>query len=817
MSGEGRVNKMRRCGFLLATVFWAVLTAVPAQGQERRIPIPDDVFYYAPASAVVGSEATWVNPAGLGRFAMAGFQIMADYSAGDYAKSWGAVLYRDRMTTAFRYIHNPTGDDYEEMVTAMGFKLGPALDAGLSYRYFRTGPGLYNKRHFWTLGILKRAHGPFSIGAVFSNLNRGQIDSGRSAMEQRYSIGYRPFGRKLTLAADMFLSTQNRPSEADFIYHAEYIPTRGMYLNGYLDSDRNFQIGFRINLLKYFVGSQSRFDRNRHNGRTTAFFGATNMRQPSLIGERRRSLAVGITGGAAENPPQPIFGRKRTAFLTLLTTIYRAAEDPSIASMKLNLNRLALGFGQAQEFREALVYFAHFSSRDKRIICHLGSPNNIGYFVASVADTILIPPVSQLRLVGLRAELTFWAGALNKLGVEVELLRVGDHKTAPEKYTLETASEENRAQLNRLLDDLYDQFVVTLAEGRGLEPDSVRRLIDRGPFTSAEAVRYGLVDGLSYRDQVDPDYFGDMPSVSFRSYLSDTLQNDSWQDRPVIAVVVADGEIVSDGGDTGLPGGSKGIKPAVMSRAFKAAQRNPRVQGIVLRVNSPGGWALAGEEIYRAGSTAAESKLLSVSMGNVAASGGYYIAMPARRLFVNPATITGSIGIYGGKVDLSGLYEKIGLGKELFTRGRYAGMLSTTRPFTDDEREKYQSHLQAFYDHFVDLVAGNRGLTFDSVDNLSRGRVWTGREALANGLADEIGGLKQALDYTANELGLDDYEVVIYPQKRPWFVFPGRSLIGKFISMMTGNKNSPETGLLNLPISEDESILARMPFDLIIE
>ncbi len=805
---------MWRHNFLVTITLLATLTALPVSGQERRIPIPDDVFYYAPAAAVYGSEATWINPAALGRSANAGFQIMADYTAGDYAKSWGVVLYRDRTTTAYRHINNPDGTDYEEMITAMGLKLGPALNAGLSYRYFRSGPGLYNNRHFWTLGLVQRSRGVFSAGAVFSNLNRGRIESGRSAVEQRYSLGYRPFGRKLTLAADMFLSSRNQLSEADYIYNAEYVPTPGLYINGYLDSDRNYQIGFRVNLRKYFVGSQSRFDRSGHHGRTTAFYGATNMRQPSIIPDQRRSLSLGLSGGAAENPPQPRFGPKRTPFLTVLMAIYRAAEDQSIASLKLDLNRLALGFGQAQELRAALDYFG---SHGKRIICHLGSPNNIGYFVASVADSILIPPVSQLRLVGLRAELTFWAGALDKLGVEVELLRIGDHKTAPEKYTRETASEENRAQLNRLLDDLYDQFVVTLAEGRGLETDSVRSLIDQGPFTSAEAIHCGLVDGLSYRDQVGTDYFDGMPSVSFRSYQNDTLQNDSWQDRPVIAVVVADGEIVSDGGNTGLPGESAGVKPCVMSRAFRSAQRNPHVQGIVLRVNSPGGWALAGEDIYRAGSRAAENKLLSVSMGNVAASGGYYIAMPAGRLFVNPATITGSIGVYGGKVDLSGLHDKIGYGTELYTRGRYAGMLSTSRPFSDDERVKYQSHLQAFYDHFVDLVATNRHLPVDSIDNLSRGRVWTGREALTTGLADEIGGLKQALDYTADELGLDDYDVVTYPQKRPWFIFPGRSLIGKFLSMMTGNKNSPETGLLDLPISEEESILARMPYDISVK
>lgn len=813
MSEEGRVISMLKSMIVALLFLGAGVVSGQADDQQRWKPIPG-VFYYRPAASVFGSPAAWINPAGLSRFGVAGFQIMADYVDGNYAKSWGTAIHRDRLITAYRHIDNPGGDNYDELITALGLPIGPTLNAGLSYRYFREGPGIYNNRHFWNVGLISQGRGPFSLGAVLSNLNRGRVGTDRTAMEQCYSIGYRPFGRQLTLAADMFLSTQNRLSEAEFIYHAEYIPTPGLYLTGYLDSDRNFQIGFRANLLKYFVGSQSTFDRSGHNGHTTAFFGVTNMRQPSLIPEPGRSLTVAVSGRIAENPPQPVFGRKRVAFLTLVTTLYRAAEDPSIESMKLNLNRLALGFGQAQEFREALDYF---KSRGKRIICHLSSPNNIGYFVASIADTILIPPVAQLRLVGLRAELTFWAGTLEKLGVNLQLLRVGDYKTAPETYTRVAASEENREQLNRLMDDLYDQFVTAIADGRGLQPDSVRRMIDNGPFTSVEALQYGLVDGLSYRDKVGSEYFPSLPTVSFRRYLADTLLNDGWQPKPTIAVVVADGEISSDAGGVELFGKPKGVKPAVMVRAFEKARRNPGVRAVVLRVNSPGGWALAGEEIYHAGTNAAEVKPLVVSMGNVAASGGYYIAMPSSRIFANPGTITGSIGIYGGKVDLSRLHDKIGVGKELYTRGRYAGMLTTMRPFTDDERQKYQSHLQAFYEHFVDLVASNRGLSNDSVDNLSRGRVWTGREAINNGLADETGGLKQALDHAASEFGLDEYEIEIYPRKRPWFVFPGRSLFRKFISILTGHENSPETGLPNIPLSEDESILARMPFDLTIE
>ncbi len=264
------------------------------------------------------------------------------------------VIHRDRLTTAYRHIKNPDGEDFDEWISSLGLRAGPTLNVGISYRYFRDGPGFYNNRHFWNIGFIRQGRGPFSIAAVLSNLNRGRIAGDRSAMEQRYSIGYRPFGRKLTLAADMFLSTQNRPSEADFIYHAEYVPVPGLYLSGYLDSDQNFQIGFRANLLKYFVGSRSSFDKKGHNGHTTVFVGATNMRQPSLIGEPGRNLTVGVSGRMAENPPQPRFGPKSLPFLSLIMSLYRAADDPSIESMQLNLSRLALGFGQAQELREAL-------------------------------------------------------------------------------------------------------------------------------------------------------------------------------------------------------------------------------------------------------------------------------------------------------------------------------------------------------------------------------------------------------------------------------------------------------------------------------
>jgi len=779
-----------------------------------RIMALDGVFYYQPAASVFGAEAAWVNPGALGRYRSSSLLLMADYHEGRYGRSWGTCLSRDGLAVAYRTVYNPSGSDVREWIFSGGVPIGQRVHLGVSYRYFTGGPDYYNNRHLWNVGVVGLARGPFAFGAVLSNLNRGRVAGSRTEIEQRYSVAYRPFGPKLTAAVDLTLSTGTRLGNADYVYHAEYTPIPGLYLNAAADSDRNFQFGFRANLLKYFVAQRSRFDNRGHGGRTTAILGLVQHRQPSLIPEPRRRLFLGVAGRPAENPPRPVFGRKEIAFAQLITTIYRAADDPSVGEFVIALRGLAVGFGQAQELRRALSFFR---SRGKRVVCHVTSPNNIGYYVASAANQILIPPVSRLHLVGLRAELTFYAGTLDKLGVSVELLKVGEYKTAAERYAGSASSPENRQQVNRLLDDLYEQLVEAIALGRGLTPDSVRRIIDNGPFTSAEALQYGLVDGLSYREDLAANYLHPVPAVSFRGYVADTVMNDGWEPVPVLALVVAEGEISSDAGDTSPLGVPRDITPAKMKKAFTSARGNRDARAIVFRLNSPGGSALASDAILFEAGRAAEDKPLFVSMSNVGASGAYYASMSADRIFANPATITGSIGIYGGKADFSRLYEKIALGRELYTRGKFAGMLSTTRPFTEEERVRFRSHLSAFYDHFLELVAENRRLAIDSADVIARGLVWTGREALANGLVDELGGLHESLEYAAERLGLSDYRIAIYPRIRPLFTLPGGSLLRRLVEFF-GLRSPAETLTRDLEmVSGGEYLLARMPFDIEIE
>jgi protease-4 len=292
--------------------------------------------------------------------------------------------------------------------------------------------------------------------------------------------------------------------------------------------------------------------------------------------------------------------------------------------------------------------------------------------------------------------------------------------------------------------------------------------------------------------------------------------NDSWKPRPRLAVVVAEGEIAEKSGrNPFMPRGD--VTPPGMDHAFKQALADDLVRGIIFRINSPGGEAIAGDRIEHFARSAADKRPMVVSMSNIAASGGYYITTAARKLYANPGTVTGSIGIYGGKVDLSGLYDKIDMGKELYTRGRFAGMLTFMRPFSEEEREKYYSQLEAFYDHFVEIVADNRGLSPDSVDHLSRGRVWTGEQARRNGLVDQLGGLHSALESTAGELGLSDYDVVIFPEERPLIIFPGSSFINTVASIFSGNDDPVEAAASTVIPDDNVALMTRLPFNITIE
>ena len=336
-------------------------------------------------------------------------------------------------------------------------------------------------------------------------------------------------------------------------------------------------------------------------------------------------------------------------------------------------------------------------------------------------------------------------------------------------------SESHREMLDSILDDLYDQLTQSVAEGRNLTQPEVKQLINQGPFTAKQALENGLVDRLAYRDELD-DVAKALTGkrhrlVKAHSYLnSDTYSYDWESPLPKIAVIEATGMMVTGESFTDPITGSKTMGASTIARAIEVTRKDPSIKAVVLRIDSGGGLVIAADRIWRELIRLKAVKPLIVSMGDVAGSGGYYIAVPADVIIAEPGTITGSIGVIGGKYSLKGLYNKVGLHKEIMKRGRHADFYTDYSDYPAEERIIVQRQIQEIYDAFIEKVADARNMSKEAVDNLGRGRIWTGRQAKEHGLVDELGGLALALSTARKRAGLENREVqlVRLPKESFW-------------------------------------------------
>ena len=372
----------------------------------------------------------------------------------------------------------------------------------------------------------------------------------------------------------------------------------------------------------------------------------------------------------------------------------------------------------------------------------------------------------MLDVSGLSAEVSFYKGTLDKLGVEAQFEGVGKYKNAPNQFTEAGFTAPHREQMEALVASLFDHYVGAVAEGRGLSPKDVEALIDRGPFHAPEAKEAGLVDELLYRDQVE-DRIPAEGRVSPAGYVK-AGRGFGFDGRPKVALVYAVGEIVPGESQSSPFGGGMAGSDTII-RGLRQAGQDDGVRAIVLRVDSPGGSGTASDAIWREVGLARRKKPVVVSMGDYAASGGYYIAMGADAIVAEPGTITGSIGVFSGKFSLRGLYGKLGVSQETVRRGKNATLFSSWEPWTEEERAKVRGLNVAFYETFVTKAAEGRKKTPQEIDAVAQGRVWTGEEALRVGLVDALGGLDAAVRVARERARIpkgQEVQIVVLPQKK---------------------------------------------------
>jgi protease-4 len=447
-----------------------------------------------------------------------------------------------------------------------------------------------------------------------------------------------------------------------------------------------------------------------------------------------------------------------------------ASADSRIKAIVLEPRGLSVGWAKLEELRSDI---ANFKKSGKPVYAYLRGAGMREYYVATAADRIFTSPEDELDVKGMRAELTFVKGTLDKLGVQMEFEHMGKYKDAPDMFTKTGSSPETREVINGLLDQFYGDFVSTVASARKKSEQDVRSLIDKGPFAGPEAVSGGLVDELAYEDQV-------FAKVKAAAKTSDAkigehdyakvAAPDGVDGSTKIALLVGEGDIVRGATNDGASGDM--ITASGMIKSIRRVRDDDSIKGVILRIDSPGGDGIASDDILHEAKLLSQKKPTVISMSDLAASGGYFIAMTADPIVAYRATETGSIGVFFGKPNLHGLYEKIGVNKELITRGHFADIDTDSAPLNDEQRAKLRSEIEVFYKGFVGRVADARHRKYDDVEPLAQGRVWTGAQAKQNGLVDEIGGIDRAIEMVKQKAKIatsEKIKLVAYPPRRTIF------------------------------------------------
>ncbi len=507
---------------------------------------------------------------------------------------------------------------------------------------------------------------------------------------------------------------------------------------------------------------------------------ADSMGRPTVANNSVLVLSVSgdLPDYVADEPLAKAFGVSQPqSFTSLLTQLRKAKVDNRIGAVLLDINFPGIGWGKADELRDAIK---DLRTSGKPVYAYMEIGTNKEYYIATAADKIFLPPSGDIYINGLAAEAMFYKGSLDKLGVEVDAIQIGPkYKSAPDQYTKTTMGDGQREVINAVVDEYFARFTNGIAESRKKDVNDVKALIDGAPYNAKQAKELGLIDDAFYREQVDTELktklgYKDSDKLrvvrggEYREIPSDSLGLNNGEK---VAVIYASGAITGGRSSSGPLNGEMVGSDTIVA-AVNDAAKDTSVKAIVLRVDSGGGSALASDLMWYALENAKAKKPVVVSMGDVAASGGYYIACNANKIVAEPSTITGSIGIFVLKPNIKGFYDWIGVSNEYTMRGKNAGIFRATEKWTPEERAKMESQIgSVYYDSFIPKVATGRKKTNEEANALGQGRVWTGTQAKANGLIDAFGGLEKAIDIArelANLPADKDVRRVVFPAPRPF-------------------------------------------------
>lgn len=837
---------------VLCALLLAATGTANAQGVDRRyVEEPTDgmALPTAPLAGELDGRVVAMNPGGLPLVRGTELALALQLEDPDVATSagqgfgtflalagGGGVLPRFGLGLGLEWLRpsrsqlDPDPGEPFRFTLGLAAALGRNAGLGVSWHHFSADSALGGADTF-DLGLSSRWGSRLAIGAVLRDVNTGPIAG--APVQRRYELeaAVRPLATdRLELALggrlgetrldlDGWARLSARVGRGVFAHAA--IESRE--LHGFEDSaagtreiegrDVRATLGLELSFGGAGVtmlGTGLRDDRGRrHLLGAQVGLRLSSVGPPSVLGRARHIERVELSG--------EISVRELTAHVARLRAI---ARDPSAAAVVVTFDGASGGWATLQELRDELIAVR---KAGKKVFAYLVTGTGRDYFVASAADKIYVDPAGALRLVGLTGTTIYVKGLLDQVGVAPQFEKIAEYKSAPEQFLERGPTEAAARMMNELFDDMWEQWLSQVAASRRLGKDELRALVDGGPYTAGDLAKTGkLVDAVA-----TPEKISELVAVELGGALPVSRpaaeRPDRWQ-RPGIAIIYVDGDII-DGKSRTVPLlGQQRAGGETLIAAIAAARASRRVGAIILRIDSPGGSALASELVAREVFATRGEKPILCSMGDVAASGGYFIAAGCETIFAEPMTITGSIGIFYGKFEVSGLLRKLGITTDTHKRGKHADVESFVRPYSAEERAVLLEKLRYLYGRFVGAVAEGRKLKKEEVDAVGRGRVWSGAMARKVRLVDRFGGIGDAIDLAKQRMGLPpDARVQLHELPAP-----SEDLLGRVGKLIGARADGPTGALDGLPALRElvrgvaPSILvapgtpqARLPFELI--
>lgn len=760
-----------------ALVFIIVFSSIGSLfSTETLFPLPPDAMS---ASYETGPFSMILNPV----FSdISGAYLAYRYFAYNQKHNPNHLLGFNIFGISFMYgrynnIYSNSVDQYIDSNTNLfhinkGFFFGNTLGLGAGYTFSKSDISFYDDYSAFNIGFLLRPSRFLSFAFTMHDIN-GKYDTGSLNRRDTYSISLHPYFQNITLSADGTKLSNEKFKDMDYAFSGSIKLPNDMELTGKFDTDKNIQ--FALTMPFFFrsknshsimidgYGSSFKNSRLNYYSAGISYSFARNTKAKEIY-SANNLLYIKFDQPIKEVEKTFFFSKKNPVFTELLAAIINAGNDNTIQGLFIEIDQVPFGMAQIQEIRNEIL---KIKVQGKKVYAVMNYPGNKEYYLASTADKIYFTPNSPFYLTGLSAQVYFFKGLLDKAGIEYESISFGKYKSLNESATRETMSPEFRENMESLLSNLNEQFVADIASDRNMDETIVNDLFNKGFYVPLEAKEKGFIDEVLYKDEAIKDIGENVNFVGFKNYIKEKIDLQQWGPVPSIAVIHVNGIIIP--GESRNSFFNTNTGDATYSSALEAVFKNTLVKALVIRVDSGGGAASASDYMWRELTRLKKKypKPVVFSFGNTAASGGYYIACTGDEILASKATITGSIGVVAGKLNLSELYSKLGINKEVIKMSEFADIFSESKKLSEKERALIQESINFTYQKFTEKVADARGFSEKNIPNIAEGRVFTGDQALENNLVNQNGGIMAAIEIARIRSDIKgNYKVLHLPEGR---------------------------------------------------